>query len=92
MKRLRSLAGQSPAITIAITALVFSLAGAAGATAAQPDTTWHWHHLSLLHNWHSSAAVYGTGSPSFRPGCTPPSARSRRRCTGCRSPLSWRRR
>jgi hypothetical protein len=65
MKRLRSLARQSPAITIAITALVFSLAGAAGATVAQPTTTWHWHRLSLLHNWHSSAAVYGTGSPSF---------------------------
>ena len=63
MSRLRSLIGQSPAITIAAVALVLSLAG--GATAATVNgnaaaTAVTWHPLTLINGWR-----YG-GFGSFR--------------------------
>jgi hypothetical protein len=59
MRKIRSIATQSPAIAISILALVFSLGTGAGyaATHDTTKTTTHvtWHNLGTTNGWHSGA-------------------------------------
>lgn len=65
MIRMRSLISQSPAMAVAITALVFSLVGGAAAATVQSDTAIRWHQLKLVDSWSSSQGAYNTGAPSY---------------------------
>ena len=68
MRRLRSLAGQSPAIAISLVALIFSLGGGVGyaaSTASNQPTTVTFHALHLMHGWKSQFGTIASGKPAF---------------------------
>jgi hypothetical protein len=68
MRRLRSLTAQSPAIAIALVALVFSLgsgAGYAASTVAAQPTRVTFRALHLRHGWESQFGTIRAGKPAF---------------------------
>jgi hypothetical protein len=70
MKRIRTLAGQSPAIIISLIALTFSLGSGAGyaasvATNHTATTKISWHGLSLKSGWTPAAKGFGVGKPAY---------------------------
>jgi hypothetical protein len=75
MRKIRSIATQSPAIAISILALVFSLGSGAGYAATHYNTTPKapkitWHKLPLIHGWHSGATVAPGIPATNNPGYT----------------------
>src|ERR1700722_919638 len=75
MPRFRPLASQSPAIVIAMCALVFSLGGGAYAAglsqghAGKSAPAFQWHKLSLTDGWKAAgSATYGTPSYAIKDG------------------------
>jgi hypothetical protein len=79
MPRIRSLASQSPAIAIAMVALVFSLGGGAYAAglsqghaaipAGKSAPAFQWHKLSLTNGWKAlGAGTYGAPSYAIKDG------------------------